>query len=177
MAPMVSTVEETTWFAAKARAHGLPKVGIMVETPAAAIRAKQLLSLVDFASIGTNDLSQYTMAADRMQGELAHLLTPWQPAVLSMIRATCQGGAATGKPVGVCGEAGGDPLMALVLVGLGVTSLSMAPGKVSAVRAALRLHDLDTCRQMANYAVDAPTAADARAAVLNIADPVLRDLL
>ncbi|AWB84653.1 phosphoenolpyruvate--protein phosphotransferase [Corynebacterium liangguodongii] len=177
MAPMVSTLEETRWFAEAARSHGLPRVGVMVETPAAAIRAAQLLDVADFASIGTNDLSQYTMAADRMQGELAHLLSPWQPAVLSMIRATCQGGAATGKPVGVCGEAGGDPLMALVLVGLGVASLSMAPSKVGAVCAALRLHDLDTCRQMANFAVDAPTADDARAAVLAIADPVLRDLV
>ena len=117
------------------------------------------------------------MAADRMEGELAHLLNPWQPAVLSMVRATCRGGEATGKPVGVCGEAGGDPLLALVLVGLGVTSLSMAPSRVGAVRAALRSHDIDTCRQMANFAEDAPTAADARAAVLALADPVLRDLL
>ena len=77
----------------------------------------------------------------------------------------------------MCGEAGGDPLMALVLVGLGITSLSMAPTKVNAVRAALRLHDMDTCRQMANYAVDAPTAKEARENVLKIADPVLRDLL
>ncbi|EEI17970.1 phosphoenolpyruvate--protein phosphotransferase [Corynebacterium lipophiloflavum] len=177
MAPMVTTVEETQWFADKARAYGLPRVGVMVETPAAAVRAKHLLALVDFASIGTNDLSQYTMAADRMQGELAHLLNPWQPAVLSMVRATCRGGEATGKPVGVCGEAGGDPLLALVLVGLGVTSLSMAPSRVGAVRAALRSHDIDTCRQMANFAEDAPTAADARAAVLALADPVLRDLL
>ena len=177
MAPMVATVEETTWFAERARAHGLPKVGVMVETPAAAILSNRILNVADFASIGTNDLSQYTMAADRMQGELAELLSPWQPAMLAMVRATCRGGDATGKPIGVCGEAGGDPLMALVLVGLGVKSLSMAPGKVRAVRAALRLHDFDTCRQMANYAVDAPTAADAREAVLAIADPVLRDLL
>ncbi|MCT1663423.1 phosphoenolpyruvate--protein phosphotransferase [Corynebacterium sanguinis] len=177
MAPMVTTVEETQWFAEKTRAHGLPRVGVMVETPAAAVRAKHLLALVDFASIGTNDLSQYTMAADRMEGELAHLLNPWQPAVLSMVRATCRGGEATGKPVGVCGEAGGDPLLALVLVGLGVTSLSMAPSRVGAVRAALRSHDIDTCRLMANFAEDAPTAADARAAVLALADPVLRDLL
>lgn len=177
MAPMVTTVEETQWFAEKTRAHGLPRVGVMVETPAAAVRAKHLLALVDFASIGTNDLSQYTMAADRMEGELAHLLNPWQPAVLSMVRATCRGGEATGKPVGVCGEAGGDPLLALVLVVLGVTSLSMAPSRVGAVRAALRSHDIDTCRQMANFAEDAPTAADARAAVLALADPVLRDLL
>ncbi len=177
MAPMVATVEEARWFAARARAAGLTKVGVMVETPAAAIRSAHVLEEVDFASIGTNDLSQYTMAADRMQGELADLLSPWQPALLAMIRETCRGGEATGKPIGVCGEAGGDPLMALVLVGLGVKSLSMAPGKVRAVRAALRMHDFDTCRQMANYAVDARTARDAREAVLAIADPVLRDLL
>lgn len=177
MAPMVATVEEARWFAARARAAGLPKVGVMVETPAAAIRSAHVLEEVDFASIGTNDLSQYTMAADRMQGELAELLSPWQPALLAMIRETCRGGEVTGKPIGVCGEAGGDPLMALVLVGLGVKSLSMAPGKVRAVRAALRMHDFDTCRQMANYAVDARTARDAREAVLAIADPVLRDLL
>ncbi|WKD58150.1 Phosphoenolpyruvate-protein phosphotransferase [Corynebacterium capitovis DSM 44611] len=177
MAPMVATVDEARWFAERARAHGLPQVGVMVETPAAALRSTQVLSVVDFASIGTNDLSQYTMAADRLQGELAGLLSPWQPAVLSMIRETCRGGEATGKPIGVCGEAGGDPLMALVLVGLGVASLSMAPTKVNAVRAALRMHDRDTCRQMANYAVDAWSAEEARAAALKLADPVLRDLL
>ncbi len=177
MAPMVATVEEATWFADKARERGLPKVGIMIEVPAAAIRSKQLLSIVDFASIGTNDLSQYTMAADRMQGALSDLLSPWQPAVLQMIKSACKGGDATGKPISVCGEAGGDPLLALVLVGLGVSSLSMATKKVPAVRAALRLHDRATCQQMAAYAVDAATAADAKAAVTNLANPRIKDLL
>ncbi|WP_394280668.1 phosphoenolpyruvate--protein phosphotransferase [Corynebacterium sp.] len=177
MAPMVSTVEETRWFVDKARAAGLPKAGVMVETPAAAIRSKYVLAEADFASIGTNDLSQYTMAADRMEGALSELLDPWQPAVLNMIKATCEGGNATGKHIGVCGEAGGDPLLALVLVGLGVSSLSMAPSKVNAVRAALRLHDRSTCQQMAAYAVDSWTAEEAKAAVLRIADPVLRDLM
>ena len=177
MAPMVSTVDEAKWFAAKARGYGLPKVGIMMETPAAAIRSSQVLSIVDFASIGTNDLSQYTMAADRMQGELAHLLTPWQPAVLSMIKETCSGGNKTGKYIGVCGEAAGDPLLALVLVGLGVSSLSMAPKKVNAVRAALRMHDMSTCQQMAAYALDSWTAEDAREAALKVADPIMADLL
>lgn len=177
MAPMVATVDEAKWFADKVRAVGLPKVGIMVEVPGAAILSEQLLSIVDFASIGTNDLSQYTMAADRMQGELAALLSPWQPALLSLVRATCQGGRATGKPVGVCGEAGGDPLLALVLVGLGVSSLSMAPSKVNTVRAALRLHDLATCQQMAAFAIAAPSSADAKAAVTAIVDPMLLDLL
>lgn len=177
MAPMVATVEEATWFAEKVRSRELPKVGVMVEVPAAAIRSTQLLSIVDFASIGTNDLSQYTMAADRMEGALAHLLDPWQPALLQMIKMTCAGGVATGKPIGVCGEAGGDPLLALVLTGLGVGSLSMAPNKVTAVRAALRLHDLSTCQQMAAYAVDAQTSADARSAVESLAHPTLKDLL
>ena len=177
MAPMVATVEEAEWFAERARAAGLKQVGIMVETPAAAIRATHLLEQVDFASIGTNDLSQYTMAADRMEGELAALLSPWQPAVLAMIRETCRGGKTTNKPIGVCGEAGGDPAAALVLVGLGVKSLSMAPGKVNAVRAALALHDLETCQKMAEAALDARTAAEAREAVLALADPVLKDLL
>lgn len=177
MAPMVATMDEAKWFADRARAAGLPTVGIMVEVPAAALRSEHLLSIVDFASIGTNDLSQYTMAADRMQGELAPLLSPWQPALLQLVRETCKGGVATGKPIGVCGEAGGDPLLALVLVGLGVTSLSMAPTKVNAVRAALRLHDFGTCQQMAAYAVAAPTAADAKAAVIRLADPTLLDLL
>lgn len=129
MAPMVATQEEAEWFVRRARSFGLPQVGVMVETPAAALTAEQLLGAANFASIGTNDLSQYTMAADRMQGELAPLLSVWQPAVLAMIRAAAEGGRAVGKPVGVCGEAGGDPLAALVLVGLGVASLSMAPPK------------------------------------------------
>lgn len=177
MAPMVATLDETTYFAEKVRAAGLPKVGVMIEIPAAALRAEQILSIVDFVSIGTNDLSQYTMAADRMQGELAPLLDPWQPAVLQLIRATCDGGRATGKPVGVCGEAGGDPLLALVLVGLGVSSLSMAPGRVPAVRAALRLHDYATCQQMAAYALNASSAVAGKEAVMGIVHPNLIDLL
>ena len=177
MAPMVGTVEEAEYFAAKVRGVGLPSVGVMVEVPAAALRSEHILSVVDFASLGTNDLQQYTMAADRMQGELATLLDPWQPALLQLVKATCDGGRATGKKIGVCGEAGGDPLLALVLVGLGVASLSMAPGKVKAVRAALRLHSFNLCQQMAAYAVAARTAADGRKAVLNLVEPQLLDLL
>ena len=177
MAPMVATADEATWFVDKARGYGLPKVGIMIEVPAAALRAEQLLSIVDFASIGTNDLTQYTMAADRLDGNLASLLDPWQPAVLEMIRHACNGGRATGKPIGVCGEAGGDPLLALVLTGLGVASLSMAPSKVKSVRAALRMHDLATCQQMAAYAVDAPNAKEGRENVLKLVAPAMLDLL
>lgn len=174
MAPMVSTAEEAHWFAARARERGVPSVGVMIETPAAAIRAADVLREVDFASIGTNDLGQYTMAADRCQGELAPLLDPWQPAVLSMIAAACRGAADTGTPIGVCGEAAGDPLLALVLVGLGASSLSMAPGRIPAVRAALASHDTELCRRIADAALSASTAASARDAALALSSPELR---
>ncbi|WP_284329425.1 putative PEP-binding protein [Demequina litorisediminis] len=134
MAPMVATAEEAAWFASRVRAAGLPSAGVMIEVPAAALRARHVLAEVDFGSLGTNDLAQYTMAADRMEGALSDLLDPWQPAVLDMVAAACAGGDETGKPVGVCGESAGDPYLALVLAGLGVASLSMAPSKVPAVK-------------------------------------------
>ena len=177
MAPMIATRQEARWFAEKVRAVGLPKVGVMIEVPAAALRSFDVLSEVDFASLGTNDLGQYTMAADRMQGELATLLDPWQPALLDIIYYACDGGAKTGHPVGVCGESGGDPVMALVLAGLGVASLSMAPSKVPAVRTALALHDLAQCQQMAAAARASVGPAEARQIVLDMADPILKDLL
>lgn len=177
MAPMVADVDEAHWFAQKVRALGLPKVGVMIEVPGAALRASRVLREVDFASIGTNDLAQYTMAADRLNGDLASLLSPWQPAVLEMISLACKGGAETQSHMGVCGEAGGDPLLALVLVGLGVTSLSMAPKKVAAVRASLAMHNFASCQRMAQAALDASTAVQAREAVIAIADPAVKDLL
>ena len=177
MAPMIATQAEAMWFAERVRALGLPKVGVMIEVPAAAIRSRGILYHVDFASLGTNDLQQYTMAADRMQGELAELLNPWEPALLDVIALACDGGSAMGKPIGVCGEAGGDPAMALVLAGLGVSSLSMAPNKVPAVRTSLGLHTISQCQQMAAAARAATTAAEAKSAVMAMADPVLADLL
>lgn len=130
-----------------------------------------MLAECDFASIGTNDLGQYTFAADRMAGELAELLDPWQPALLDLVAATASAGSATGKPVGVCGEAASDPLLALVLVGLGVSSLSMAPPSVPAVRVALAAHTLAECRQLADLAVSAPDAAAGRQRVAERARP------
>ncbi|WP_454051793.1 phosphoenolpyruvate--protein phosphotransferase [Cellulomonas sp. Marseille-Q8402] len=165
MAPMIATPAEARAFATAARAAGITKVGVMVEVPAAALRARALLDEVDFVSLGTNDLAQYTMAADRLRGELADLLDPWQPAVLELVRATASAGTATGKPVGVCGESANDPLMALVLTGLGITSLSMAAVRVPAVRYALHAHTLDECRAMAEAALTAPDATAARDAV------------
>jgi phosphotransferase system enzyme I (PtsI) len=175
MAPMVSTPDEAQWFATRCRDAGLSTVGVMIEVPAAALRSRDVLATVDFASIGTNDLTQYVMAADRLSGSLADLLDNWQPAMLDLVALTTTGAGA--RPVGVCGEAAGDPLLALVLVGLGVTSLSMATPKVSAVRYALALHDFQTCVAMANAARSARDARSAREAVLALAADDLRVIL
>jgi phosphotransferase system enzyme I (PtsI) len=165
MAPMVSTAVEAASFAESVRAAGLPTAGVMVEVPAAALHADRLLDAVDFLSIGTNDLGQYTMAADRQSGDLAELLDPWQPAVLQLIAACGAAGRAAGKPVGVCGEAAADPLLGLVLVGLGVTSLSMTPRSVPAAGAALAGHTLAECEALAALALRAGSAREARDAV------------
>ncbi|KUL40462.1 phosphoenolpyruvate--protein phosphotransferase [Actinoplanes awajinensis] len=162
MAPMVSTLTEATAFAAAVHEAGLPKAGVMIEVPAAALRAADLLRAVDFLSIGTNDLSQYTFAADRMCGDLAELLDPWQPALLQLIAICGAAGRDTGKPVGVCGEAAADPLLAPVLAGLGVSSLSMSPRALPGVRAALGRYSYAECRRLADLAVAAPDAAAAR---------------
>jgi phosphotransferase system enzyme I (PtsI) len=177
MAPMVATPSEAAWFVARARGHGLTDAGAMIEVPAAALRAPALFAEVDFASLGTNDLAQYTLAADRLQGELSELLDPWQPALLDLVALAASAGAAAGKPVGVCGEAAGDPLLALVLTGLGVTSLSMAVGKVPAVRYALAAHDLATGQAMAAAARSADTPSAAREAVRALADPSVAAIL
>jgi phosphotransferase system enzyme I (PtsI) len=177
MAPMVATAEEAAWFARRVHENGLPKAGVMIEVPGAALRARHVLGEVDFGSLGTNDLAQYTMAADRMQGALSDLLDPWQPAVLDVVGAACEGAAAVDRPIGVCGESAGDPLLALVLVGLGVTSLSMAPSKVPVVRLALSLHTVAECQALASAARASRTAVDALHAVRGAAREELTDLL
>ncbi|MCV7420780.1 phosphoenolpyruvate--protein phosphotransferase [Mycobacterium yunnanensis] len=163
MAPMIATPAEAKAFAEETRAHGLVP-GVMIEVPAAALLADRILEHVDFLSIGTNDLTQYTMAADRMSAELATLTDPWQPAVLALVAMAAKAGAAVGKPVGVCGEAAADPQLACVLVGLGVTSLSAAAAAVSAVGAKLSQVTLAQCQEAAAAALDTATAAEARAA-------------
>jgi phosphotransferase system enzyme I (PtsI) len=164
MAPMVATVEEARAFAEKVHRRGL-KAGVMVEVPSAALMAHRLLEHVDFLSIGTNDLTQYTMAADRMASDLAHLTDPWQPAVLQLVAITAEAGRHAGKPVGVCGEAAADPLLATALVGMGVTSLSMAVAAVRAVGAQLAEVSMDVCEHAAEAALAASDPAAARDAV------------
>ncbi len=141
---------------------------MMIEVPAAALLAERILDHVDFLSIGTNDLAQYTMAADRMSADLATLTDPWQPAVLALVAMTARAGAAAGKPVGVCGEAAADPLLACVLTGLGVTSLSAAAAAVQSVGAKLAQVSLQQCREAAEAVSATAGTADARAAALAV---------
>jgi phosphotransferase system enzyme I (PtsI) len=165
MAPMVSTAAEAAAFVELAHGHGIASAGVMIEVPSAALRAAELVRVVDFVSIGTNDLSQYTFAADRMLGSLSELLDPWQPALLQLVAMVAKAGAEAEVPVGVCGEAAADPRLALVLTGLGVTSLSMAAPAVPAVRAALAGRDIGWCREVAEAVVAASGPAAARALV------------
>lgn len=164
MAPMIATAQEAQDFAADVRERGLTP-GVMIEIPAAALLAKHILEHVDFLSIGTNDLAQYTMAADRMSAQLAGLTDPWQPAVLALVAHTAAAGAKVGKPVGVCGEAAADPLLACVLVGMGITSLSAASAAVAHVGSKLATVTLDQCKAAAAAALKTDSTAAAREAV------------
>lgn len=177
MAPMISTAEEAARFAALCAEAGIKTPGVMVEVPSAALTAESILREVAFASLGTNDLTQYAMAADRQLGPLAALNTPWQPAVLRLVGLTVEGSAAEGhhKPVGVCGEAAADPALAVVLTGLGVTTLSMTARSLAAVAAVLKTVTLAEAQELAKLALSAPSATEARAWV-RAKLPVLEEL-
>ena len=177
MAPMISTAEEAARFASLCATAGIKTPGVMVEVPSAALTAEAILREVGFASLGTNDLTQYAMAADRQLGPLAALNTPWQPAVLRLVGLTVEGSAAEGhnKPVGVCGEAAADPALAVVLTGLGVTTLSMTARSIAAVAAVLKTVTLAEAQELAKLALSAPSATEARAWV-RAKLPVLEDL-
>jgi phosphoenolpyruvate-protein phosphotransferase (PTS system enzyme I) len=171
MAPMVATTAEAAWFAAQSHLAGVTTTGVMVEIPAAALRAADLLRVVDFVSVGSNDLAQYTFATDRADGELSDLLDPWQPAFLDLIATVLRAGAIAGRPVTVCGEAPSDPLLALVLVGLGAAALSMTPRALADVRLTLARHSFDDCVRFAAAAVSADGPSEARARVREALDP------
>ncbi|HMH57632.1 MAG TPA: putative PEP-binding protein, partial [Galbitalea sp.] len=172
MAPMVSTVEEARYFVGIAKELGLETAGVMVEVPAAALLADRILVDADFASIGTNDLTQYTLAADRLLGSVSSFQDPWHPAVLRLVGEVGRAGAALDKPVGICGEAAADPMLAVVLVGLGATSLSMSPAALADVRAELSRFTRKQAIEFAELALSANSAVEARAAVFAAATPI-----
>ncbi|MEW2507207.1 phosphoenolpyruvate--protein phosphotransferase [Amycolatopsis sp. NPDC047767] len=164
MAPMVATAEEAAWFAERVRAAGIERAGVMIEIPAAALSAREILDVVDFVSVGTNDLAQYTFAADRQLGAVAKLNDPWQPALLRLLKLIGDAAKATGKPAGVCGEAAADPRLAVVLAGLGLTSLSMNAAAVRAVGASLATVTLAEAEVKATNALASVDPVAARAA-------------
>ncbi|MFE2280992.1 phosphoenolpyruvate--protein phosphotransferase [Streptomyces sp. NPDC059454] len=163
MAPMVADRADAKAFADACREAGLrTKFGAMVEIPSAALRARSVLQEVEFLSLGTNDLAQYTFAADRQVGAVSRLQDPWQPALLDLVALSAEAAKAEGKSCGVCGEAASDPLLACVLTGLGVTSLSMGAASIPYVRASLAKFTLAQCERAATAARAADSAADAR---------------
>ncbi|MFC0398170.1 phosphoenolpyruvate--protein phosphotransferase [Paraburkholderia rhizosphaerae] len=150
--------------AREARRSAPVEVGVMIEVPSAALLADQLAQHADFLSIGTNDLTQYTLAMDRCQPELAAQADGLHPAVLRLVDATVRGARKHGKWVGVCGALAGDPLAVPLLVGLGVTELSVDPVSVPAIKARVRNLDYQQCRQRAQDALTLDSAQAVRTA-------------
>jgi phosphotransferase system enzyme I (PtsI) len=137
---------------------GLP-LGVMIETPAAAVMADSFGRDVSFFSIGTNDLVQYTLAVDRGNANLTSRFTPLHPAVLRLIKRISEAAAAAGQDLSVCGEMASQPLMAFALIGLGLRGLSVAPRAVALVKRVVRSVTVEAATQAANEALEAPTAA------------------
>ena len=165
MLPMVSSLEELenvrSMLDGLARAHALPtniELGVMLETPAAALTVDVLAEQAAFFSIGTNDLTQYTLAADRTEPRLAASLDALHPAVLRLIQTASRAASARGRPLSVCGHAAGDPLAAPILLGLGLRELSMAPAAIAGQKALLRQLSIEACERLAAAALVSPSA-------------------
>ena len=163
MAPMISTVTEAQEFQSLAKDAGLTEVGIMIETPAIVPMIPDLAGIVDFLSIGTNDLSQYLFAADRMHPAMGVFVDPWQPGLLRTVHGITDAAEPVSLPVGVCGESAADPALAIVLAGLGVSSVSVAAGAVESVREALQSVTNDTAEHVARNTLEATSPGEAKA--------------
>ncbi|MFO7960505.1 MAG: phosphoenolpyruvate--protein phosphotransferase [Nitriliruptoraceae bacterium] len=175
MVPMVATLAEIaavrallteTLAALAAQGHAVPerpRLGVMVEIPALALKARHVVEVVDFVSIGTNDLTQYTLAAERGNPAVAELGDPLDPGVLALIAAVGDAATGTGTEVAVCGDLASDPAVATLLLGLGVTELSVPPMDVPAIKQAVRLVGLPDARRLAERALECASAAEVRA--------------
>jgi phosphoenolpyruvate-protein kinase (PTS system EI component) len=137
----------------------------MVEVPSAVVMADHLAEEVDFFSIGTNDLTQYTMAADRTNADVARLVTGFQPAVLRLVRDTIEAAHAKGKWVGLCGELAGEPLAIPILLGLGLDEFSMNPPAVPIAKQIIRQLTMEEAREVAEAALALETPEAVRTLV------------
>lgn len=153
------------------------ELGCMVEVPSAAILAEEFAKEADFLSIGTNDLVQYTLAVDRTSQALARLASYFDPAVVRLIKGTVQAATFRQKPVSVCGAMASDPLAAILLVGMGLRSLSMEASAIPEVKAALSRVSLKEAEDAAGTSFEAVTAAELERTLSDRFEPLLRDIL
>jgi phosphotransferase system enzyme I (PtsI) len=148
-------------------------VGVMIETPAAVRIADHLAEVSAFFSVGTNDLTQYTLAVDRGNARLASRFTPHDPSIILQLRDVIQAGERAGIPVGVCGEMASEPLMAVLLIGLGYRQLSVAPPTLLLIRWLVRQLPLTVCQAAASAALAARRAEDVHAALRESVGPFI----
>ena len=148
------------------------ELGAMIETPAAALMASALIREVDFLSIGSNDLTQYTLAMDRGHPELAVRTDALHPAVLKLVAAAANAGVAAGKMVAVCGGVAADRFAVPILLGLGVRELSVVPAAVPAVKRQIRALGISGCRELAMSCLDLASPAEVRALVAQTLGPL-----
>src|SRR5690606_13422938 len=179
--PMITDVTEIATvrsvaqeIAAELGLDSLPPLGAMIETPASALLARELAEVVDFFSIGTNDLTQYVLAMDREHSDLAARIDGLHPAVLRMIRLVAEAAKTRQRPVAVCGGLASDPSAAPILIGLGIRELSAVPSVIPRLKATIRALRIDECERIAERALAASTAEEVRALVRRSEDSTVR---
>ena len=189
MYPMISTADEIIQAnrileqaKSELRKEGLPfdeniEVGIMIEVPSAALTARQIAPHVRFFSIGTNDLIQYTLAADRVNERIAYLYEPTHPAILHLLQTTIEVSHQAGIWTGICGEVAGDPVLTPLLVGLGVDELSLSPNLVPTVKSIIRRLDFPRAESLARKALNCDSAAEIRAMCHALTNEIAPDIM
>ena len=185
MLPMITTLKELTVARevldstqSDLRAKGIAfaadiPVGIMIETPSAALMSQKLAEHVDFFSIGTNDLTQYTLAVDRGNAHVADLFSAAEPAVLKLIKATIDGAKTAGIEVSLCGEMAGEPKYTMLLLGLGLRTLSLTPQMIPDIKKIIRSVTLAECEQLAEAALAANSAEEVLESLVEKTRPLL----
>jgi phosphoenolpyruvate-protein phosphotransferase (PTS system enzyme I) len=188
MYPMISGLEELNQanalveeYKAELRKESVPfdehlEIGAMIETPSAVIVADSLAKRLKFFSIGTNDLIQYSLAVDRMNEKIAHLYEPTHPAIVRLIKATVEAGHQHKIWISVCGEMAGDPVLAPLLLGLGVDELSVAPPLVPQVKFVIRRLKIEEAKALAEFALQCESAAEIMARCQELARQIAPNL-